>query len=260
MNRKQALLGAGTLLIAACSGNAGTTVPSLIGRGSTGNGSSRRPFSTTVSNNVVKTTQNGMTLTTDLNNGTMTLSGYGQSQTINIPAAGSLQAGATYSMPGATYTVVDSTHASFTGAYQWSTGSLSMSTDSTQSYYAASRHVIMTDSADAIGFPENDAPQYTSGGATGGKPTPVPLAGVNPGGGKGNRHNNITGTTVSPDLSWSCGWAIFELALAATGLGLSVGALIGATGGIGAAAVVGLVAAHLGALASLVDTAMNCGL
>jgi len=56
-------------------------------------------------------------------------------------------------------------------------------------------------------------------------------------------------------LSQNCIWSVSELALAAIGLGISVSALIAATGGIGAAAVVALVAAHIGTLMSIVDVA-----
>ena len=58
--------------------------------------------------------------------------------------------------------------------------------------------------------------------------------------------------------SFNCIWSMSELAVAALGLGITVSALIAATGGIGALAVVALVAAHLGTLASLVDVANNC--
>lgn len=67
-----------------------------------------------------------------------------------------------------------------------------------------------------------------------------------------------TAGMTTAGMSWHCAWALTELAMAAAGLGLAAGALIGATGGIGAGAVVALVAAHIATMMALVDAAMAC--
>jgi hypothetical protein len=86
-----------------------------------------------------------MTLTTDLNTGRMTLSGYGISQTYQTPASGSVVIGQATAFPdGTTYVASSNTAATFSKGS--SSGSMTFTTDGTN--YTSSNHTARYSAAD----------------------------------------------------------------------------------------------------------------